>query len=262
MAQPIIRFDDGEAYERLMGVWSLSVGGAFLDWLPSGGGQRWLDVGCGNGAFTEQIVQRRKPAEVQGVDPSAAQVAYAQARPGAMGAVFQVGDAMALPFADSRFDAAAMALVISFVPDPATAVAEMARVVRPGGLVAAYMWDHAGGGTPTEPVYAELHAMGLAAVVPGSSWASSQDALRGLWTDAGLTGIETRIIHVRREFESAEDFWRITSAVGATRAALDRIGADAAGNLRDRVLTRLSPGGYGQITLTAFANAIHGRVPE
>jgi len=69
MTHPAIRFDDGEAYERLMGVWSQSVGDVFLDWLPAGDGERWLDVGCGNGTFTEQIIQRRRAADVQGVDP-------------------------------------------------------------------------------------------------------------------------------------------------------------------------------------------------
>lgn len=194
MTQPASRFDDGEAYERLMGVWTLGVGGVFLDWLPPGHGERWLDVGCGNGAFTEQIVQRRRPTEVQGIDPSVEQIAYAQTRAGAAGAVFQVGDAMTLPFEGNRFDAAAMALVISFVPDPAKAVAEMARVVRPGGLVAAYMWDQAKGGSPTEPVFAELRAMGRETWQPPSGWASSQDGLRGLWVGAGLERVETRVI--------------------------------------------------------------------
>jgi SAM-dependent methyltransferase len=188
--QPPIRFDDGEAYERLMGVWSQSVGDVFLDWLPAGDGERWLDVGCGNGAFTEQIIQRRRPADVQGIVPSAGQFAYAQTRVGAAGAVFQVGDAMALPFAANQFDAAVMALVISFVPDPAKAVAEMARVVQPGGLIATYMWDQPGGGSPQAPIFAELRAMGLDTALPASGWASSRDGLCGLWTDAGLERIE------------------------------------------------------------------------
>lgn len=261
MTQPAIRFDDGEAYERLMGVWSQSVGDVFLDWLPAGDSQRWLDVGCGNGAFTEQIVHRRQPADVQGIDPSAGQIAYAQARVGAAGAAFQVGDAMTLPFAANRFDAAVMALVISFVPDPAKAVAEMTRAVRPGGLIAAYMWDQPGGGSPQAPIFAELRAMGLDTALPASGWASSQDGLRGLWTGAGLERIETRVIYVRRDFGGVEDFWRTSTETGVLRAALDRMDAGAIEALQDRVMTRLSPGGPGPITLTAFANAVQGRVP-
>jgi SAM-dependent methyltransferase len=261
MTSAPIRFDDGEAYERLMGVWSQSVGDVFLDWLLAGDGQRWLDVGCGNGAFTEQIMQRRLPMDVQGIDPSAGQIAYAQSRPGAAGAVFQVGDAMALPFEANRFDAAVMALVISFVPDPAKAVAEMARVVRPGGVIATYMWDQPGGGSPQTPIFAELRAMGLDTALPASGWASSQDGLRGLWSGAGLERIEARVIHVRRDFDSAEEFWRISTETGVLRAALDRMDAGAIEALRDRVKTRLSQGGPGPVTLTAFANAIQGRVP-
>jgi ubiquinone/menaquinone biosynthesis C-methylase UbiE len=97
---------------------------------------------------------------------------------GAAGAVFQVGDAMALPFAANRFDAAVMALVISFVPDSAKAVAEMARVVRPGGLIATYMWDQPGGGSPQLPIFAELRAISLDTTLPASGWASSRSLHR------------------------------------------------------------------------------------
>ncbi len=244
-----------------MGVWSQSVGDVFLDWLPTGDGQRWLDVGCGNGAFTEQLMRRRQPSDMKGIDPSAGQIAYAQTRVGAAGAAFQVGDAMALPFAANQFDAAAMALVISFVPDPAKAVAEMARVVRPGGLIAAYMWDQPGDGSPQAPIFAELRSMGVDNVLPASGWASSQDGLRGLWTGAGLERIETRVIHVQRDFVSFEDFWHTSTATGVVRAALDRMDAGAIEALQNRVMTRLSPGRSGPVRLTAFANAIHGRVP-
>ncbi len=129
-----------------MGAWSQLVGQVFLDWLSPAAGQRWIDVGCGNGAFTEQLMRRCAPIEVQGIDPSEGQLAFARTRAGAAGAVFSQGDAMALPFDAGRFDAAVMALVIHFVPDPAKAIEEMARVVRPGGLVATYVWDALGDG--------------------------------------------------------------------------------------------------------------------
>ena len=133
MAEPQIRFDDGAAYERMMGVWSRLAGEVFLDWLAPRPGLRWIDVGCGNGAFTELIVERHAPAEVQGIDPSEGQLAYARTRPTTRIAQFRQGDAMALPFPSHTFDVAVMALVIFFVPDPRKGVAEMVRVAAPGG---------------------------------------------------------------------------------------------------------------------------------
>jgi ubiquinone/menaquinone biosynthesis C-methylase UbiE len=106
-------FTDGEAYERLMGRWSRLVGQEFLDWLDAPKNLRWLDVGCGNGAFTEEIILHCAPATVMAIDPSSDQLAYARKRPGMKSAEFRVGDALKIPFADNSFDVAVMALVIS-----------------------------------------------------------------------------------------------------------------------------------------------------
>src|SRR6478736_8439669 len=108
MVQPQIRYDDGAAYERMMGAWSRIAGEIFLDWLAPPPGLRWIDVGCGSGAFTELLVQRCAPAEVQGIDPSDAQLAFARARPAARVAKFRQGGAMELPFPDDCFEAAVM----------------------------------------------------------------------------------------------------------------------------------------------------------
>jgi ubiquinone/menaquinone biosynthesis C-methylase UbiE len=125
-----IRFDDGAGYERYMGKWSQLAGDTFLDWLAPAPGLRWLDVGCGNGAFTETLVERCAPASVDGIDPAAGQLAHARARPAARIAQFHQGDAMALPFPDDTFDVAVMPLVIFFVPEPAEGVAEMPGRMR------------------------------------------------------------------------------------------------------------------------------------
>ena len=127
MTQPPIRFDDGEAYERGMAGWSQIAGRVFLDWLAPQAGLRWIDVGCGNGAFTELLIQQAAAAETHGIDLSEAQLKFARTRPGAHGATFLHGDAMALPFENNRFDAGTMALMIFFVPVPAKGVAELAR---------------------------------------------------------------------------------------------------------------------------------------
>ena len=127
-------FRDGQAYERMMGRWSHLVGEKFLDWLDAPAGLRWIDVGCGNGAFTEVLIARCAPAAVMGIDPSDQQIAYARERQSVKLARFRVAHAQSLPFPDNSFDAAAMALVISFLTDPLTAAKEMARVVKPGGI--------------------------------------------------------------------------------------------------------------------------------
>src|SRR5215207_669639 len=103
-----IRFEDGDTYEQGMSPWSRLAGETFLKWLAPRPGLRWLDVGCGTGAFAELISERCVSIEVQGVDPSEGQLAIARTRPGAHGATFLRGDAMALPFEQQRFDAAVM----------------------------------------------------------------------------------------------------------------------------------------------------------
>lgn len=259
MTEQQIRFSDGAAYERMMGTWSRPVGEIFLDWLAPGPGLRWIDIGCGSGAFTELVIGRCAPAEVQGIDPSEAQLAFARTRPGARMAQFRRGDAMALPFPENRFDAAVMALVIFFVPDPAKGVAEMVRVVAPGGTVATYAWDMMGGGHPGEPIQVELRAMGLTPLRPPSLAASRMEALVDLWVGAGLDAVETREITVQRTFADFDDFWTINlmaPSVGPTVAAM--LPGDAE-RLKARVRARLPADASGRITCAGRANAVKGR---
>jgi SAM-dependent methyltransferase len=262
MAAQEIRFDDGAAYERMMGGFSRLAGTIFLDWLAPPPGWRWIDVGCGSGAFTELLAERTAPAELHGLDPSEGQLAFARKRPAARVAEFRQGDAQALPFPDDRFDAAIMALVIFFVPDPAKGVAEMARVVRPGGTVAAYAWDLLGGGFPLEPIRAELRAMGIDPPLPPSAGASRTDALSELWTAAGLEAIETRPINVQRHFADFDDFWAtslLSSSVGATIAAMTAADVE---RLKERVRARMVADAAGRIACGGLANATKGRRPK
>jgi len=262
MAEQQIRFDDGAAYERMMGVWSRLAGEIFIDWLAPRSGLRWIDIGCGSGAFSELLVERCAPAEVQGIDPSEAQLAFARTRPASRLAQFRQGDAMALPFADDSFDAAIMALVIFFVPEPAKGVGEMVRVVGPGGTVATYAWDMPGGGWPGQPLHAEMRAMGLQPLLPPSAEASRIDVLGKLWTGAGLDTVETREITVSRTFADFDEFWTINSMspnIGQSIAAMSPGDAE---RLKAGVRARLPADGAGRITYTGRANAVKGRVPK
>jgi len=260
MAGPEIRFKDGAGYEQVMGRWSRTAGEIFLDWTAPPGGWRWLDVGCGNGAFTELLIERCAPAEVQGIDPSPAQLDFARKRAGAQLAQFQQGDAMALPFESARFDAATMALVIFFVPDPRKGVAEMARVVRPGGTVAAYAWNMPGGGFPYEAIRQEIAASGLTPVSPPSADASRIEAMQVLWQDAGLDGIETREITVERRFADFEEFWSAGLLSASIRATLGTMTPPEVEALKERVRRRFPSDAEGRITVGARANAVKGRV--
>jgi SAM-dependent methyltransferase len=234
------RFDDGAAYERMMGTWSRLVGDVFL---------------------TQQLIERCGPSEVVGIDPSGAQLAFARTRCKPPLSQFHLGNAMALPFPDNKFDAAAMALVIFFVPDPTKAVAEMARVVSPGGTVAAYAWDMLRGGSPTDPVWDGLRMMGVEQALPPSADASRREALHDLWINTGLENVETREITVSRTFSDFDEF--LTTTRSASPALNDAVaGVTDVEQLTRQIRQRLSVDADGHVTYAARANAVKGRRPR
>jgi ubiquinone/menaquinone biosynthesis C-methylase UbiE len=262
MSENQIRFDDGASYERMMGVWSRLVGNIFLDWLTPNPGLRWVDVGCGNGAFTELVVERCAPVEIYGVDPSDGQLSFARSRHTAGIAQFQPGNAMALPFDNDSFDAAVMALVIFFVPEPKQGVAEMKRVVKPGGTISAYAWDLLEpGGFPMGPMQVELRAMGRMPMLPPRPEVSRMDNLRGLWVNAGLTDVATREITVARTFDDFEDVWKSVQIAVSMTQSIREMSLDEIAQFKDRLRARLPADTAGRITYTSRANAVTGRVP-
>jgi SAM-dependent methyltransferase len=258
MTEPI-RFDDGDAYDRYMGVWSQKVADVFLDWIGVPSGVRWLDVGCGSGAFMEQVVRNCTPSAVHGLDPSEAQLAFARARPTLQEARFHAGDAMAMPFADATFDAAVMPLVLFFVPEPARGVSEMVRIVGNGGVVAAYTWDMPGNGFPYEPLRDELRAMGFPVPDPPSRDASRREVMESLWRDAGLADVETREITVERVYPDFDSYWAIAKGGPSTGSRIGVMSREDAAELESRMRSRLTPDAEGRIVSSARANAVRGR---
>ena len=224
-------------------------------------GLSWLDVGAGNGAFTALLADRVKPASILGVDPSPAQLDYARKRTDVGSARFEKGHAMELPAADASVDAAVMALVIAFVPEPAKGVAEMARAVKPGGLVAGYMWDWPEG-FPFYCVEQVISGRGLPIVAPPSAEASRKQRMHELWQGAGLADVESRAITAQRTFP---DFDAVLghrthrpAHVGAGGPALTRDAGERCGLTSRRCS---APRTASPLTLTATANAVKGRVP-
>lgn len=201
---------EGDRYELYMGRWSARLAPAFLAWVDAGTGASWLDVGCGTGALAAAIVDRYHPSRLAGIDTSAEFIATARSRLGDQ-ADLRVGNAQALPFPSSRFDAAVSALCLNFVPDPATAVREMQRATRRGGIVAASVWDYADGmqmirrfwdvATELDPTIAHLdEAIRFPLCRP--------EPLATLFAEAGLEAVETTSLEIRTTFASFDGYWR------------------------------------------------------
>jgi len=254
-------FRDGQAYERMMGRWSHRVGEKFLDWLDAPKRLRWIDVGCGNGAFTEVLMARVAPTAVTGIDPSEHQIDFARERDSVKKARFEVANAQKLPFRNNSFDAAAMALVISFLNDPLKAAQEMARVVKRGGPVAAYMWDIPGGGLPVNPVYAGLQALGHGDLRPAGAPHSNRDTMQKIWEDAGLTAVDTAVIRIEVAYEDFDDFWQSCNVpVGPSGHAIANLSPPKREELKEHLRGILPAAPDGRIVYEAFANAVKGRV--
>ena len=264
MADPMKFFTDGDAYERMMGRWSRTVGEKFLHWLAPAEGLHWLDVGCGNGAFTEVLMHHCAPAKIDAVDPSSEQIFHAQSRTTGNIAAFQVGDAQALPFSERIFDVAVMALVIAFVPDARKGVSEMARVVRPGGAIATYMWEStAGDSIPQAPFKRAAEALGFGGkrVLPPSGKLTTQEGLRNLWREAGLEKIETTRIDINVEFDSFDGFWQSNTELPMPATAfLRELPPSDVQKVRDWLDEHLPRNAAGRISYGAYANAVKGQV--
>jgi ubiquinone/menaquinone biosynthesis C-methylase UbiE len=260
LQQPALSFDDSEAYERFMGRWSRAAGAVFLDWMEPPVGASWLDVGCGTGIFTDLILTKCSPSAVTGVDPSPAQVAHSCAHVTGQRADFRVAAAEALPFPDASFDVVSSALVINFVSDRPRALAEMRRVVRPGGRVAGYVWYFASELSPSWPMRAAMRRIGADAPDASGADSSSIDALASTFEAAGFTALETRSFDVTVSFPSFEEFWEAQTPSYTPIAKKIKAMSEAERTRLTEVLrAELTVSRIGTIEYSARANAIKSR---
>jgi SAM-dependent methyltransferase len=251
----------GQSYESYIGGWSRLVATEFVAWLAVLPGGRWLDVGSGTGALTDTVLACCAPAEVVGVEPSAAFREYAARVPDPR-ASFRAGDAQALPVDDAAFDAVVSGLVLNFVPDRAAGLAEMRRATRPGGTVAAYVWDYPGemqllrlfwdAAVAQNPAARALHE--------GLRFAFCRpDPLRALFTDAGLRDVAVEPIVVPTDFAGFDAFWApFLSGTGPGPAYAMSLRYEDRAALRDGLRARLPTADDGSIHLTARAWAVRG----
>ena len=252
----------GDAYEPFVGRWSRRVAREFIEWLAPATNARWLDVGCGSGALTQTILATAAPGDVLGVDPSEGFIAHARRYTQDSRAKFQVGDAQALPVANSSFDVAVAGLVLNFVPDPARAAAEMHRAVRVGGIVAAYVWDYADGMQLLRRFWDAAVTLDPAAghLDEGRRFPlCRRQALLSLLNDVGLEQTEVQAIDVPTVFRNFDDYWSpFLGGQGPAPGYCVSLSDEQRARLRSQLQATLPVASDGTIHLKARAFAVRG----
>jgi len=252
----------GDAYERYMGRWSRALAREFLSWLHAPSGAHWLEVGCGTGALTAAIVSSCDPRAIVACDPSEAFIAHARHALAAPRVTFVTGGAESLPSRDGGFDLAVSALVLNFVPDPREALAALRQRLRPGGTVAACVWDYAAGMEFLRVFWDEAAAVNAraAALDEGSRFPlCAPAALRTLFEAAGLTQVHTGAVEIETPFADFDDYWEpFLSGTGPAPAFVASLEPAARDDLRQRLRRRLPPASTGEIRLRARAWSVRG----
>ncbi len=255
----------GEAYEPYVGRWSRLVAREFLHWLAISPSAQWLDVGCGTGALSQTILTQAAPAIVRGIDPSEGYLTVAQQRVHDARAYFERGDARHLPVETATHDVVVSGLVLNFIPDVSVGLAEMVRVTKPGGTVAAYVWDYAGkmelmryfwdAAVALKPENCERDE--------GRRFSVCQpEPLRNAFIAAGLRDVDVRSIDVPTAFQDFDDYW--SPFLGGQFPAPDYAMSLSEENrvaLRERLRATLPSEEDGSIRLIARAWAVRGNRP-
>lgn len=245
-----------EAYDRFMGRYSVPLAPQFADFAAVADGQRVLDVGCGPGALTAELVGRLGPDTVSAVDPSEPFVAAARERHS--GVDVRRAPAEELPYADGEFDAALAQLVVHFMADPVAGLREMARVTRPGGLIAACVWDHGGGQGPLSLFWEAARAVDYDVQDESALAGAREGHLAELFGKAGLREIEESVLALSLEHQSFEEWWEpYTLGAGPAGGYVAGLDAEEQARLRERCRERLPQAPF---VLTARAWTARGLV--
>jgi SAM-dependent methyltransferase len=254
----------GDSYEAYVGRWSRPVARRFVGWLGLPAGGRWLDVGCGTGALTDEVLAGAAPTAVVGLDPSPTFVAHAAHHVPDRRTCFAVGDARALPVTDGWADAAVSGLMLNFVPERTRVLAEMHRACRRGGVVAAYVWDYAGGMQLISRFWAAAEELDPAVRrdSEGVRFGFCRPApLRAIFDAAGLSDVDVGEVVVPTAFRDFDDVWspflRGTGPAPSYVASLDD---HRRAELAARFRSALPMDDDGSIRLTARAWTVRGSI--
>ncbi len=258
-------FSAGESYDRFMGRWSRELAHLFVEFARINDGHAVLDAGSGTGALTEAVAAVAPSSAIIGIDPAAAQIAYAQTRHPGEGLVrFEVGDAQQLRFRDGTFDRTLLLLALNFIPDPSKALAEMIRVTRAGGSVAAAVWDYGEGMEMLRAFWDEANALSAAADARDERHMPlcRRGELGTLWRNQRLLDVSEEALTIRTRFASFADYWSpFLENQGPAGAYVAALGSKERERLRQRLHTRLLGSGPDRaIVLRARAWAVRGTV--
>jgi SAM-dependent methyltransferase len=256
-------FADGDAYEHYVGRWSRPIGHMFLEWLSQPPGLCWADVGCGTGALTGIVLKEAEPKSVVGVEPSEGFLGVARSSINDPRAELRTGDAQSLPIENHTVNVVISGLVLNFVPDKKRALDEMCRIVEPGGVVAAYVWDYAGEMQLMRYFWdavAELFPEGADSDEGKQFPICNPEPLAELFRNAGLRNVETYALDASTVFTDFEDYWspflRGQGPAGVYCVSLSEQDRE---RLRARLESTLPANADGTISLIARAWAVQGR---
>jgi SAM-dependent methyltransferase len=251
-----VSWNDAAAYDAFMGRYSGPLAPLFADLAELTNRQEVLDVGCGTGMLTGELVRRLGTDAVTASEPSAAFVASIEAR--FPGVDIRRAPAEHLPFEAGRFDAALAQLVVHFMTDPVGGLNEMRRVTKPGGVVAACVWDHAGGQGPLSTFWRAAHDLDVSAPDESSLAGARGGHLTEIMTAAGLREISEDTLAVEVKHPTFEEWWEpFTRGVGPAGAYVGTLSSDERARLREICRAEL---GDGPFIVRAAAWAARGMV--